>query len=297
MARHADFADQLLAWRNKPEGPIEPVKTNWTVVAANDNNPEDIEGLRIEKRREMIPSVEAIMRSARSNDVERNEAGQVVRIGTLRFSDGGQTERAYCHGPEGKLVRYDAIMPVGAMLGTSEKAKVEAGAGDDPAEVTASNHYFVEILNAAPFRHLPGGRNKKRGKSYTSTESAEMLAAAWVNTDPSKVTYTYGPVALPCGGNKVADSFVGMRKAGCADSGSIAWEDIATSMVNREMWMETIDALSKEDVATLDYSMVARNMREVGEKHGFVGKRAERMGKKILAASNDNLGVAMKAAA
>jgi hypothetical protein len=297
MARHADFAEQLLAWRNKPEGPIEPVKTNWTVVPANDNNPEDIEGLRVEKRREMIPSVEAIMRSARSGDEEKNEAGQVVRIGALRFSDGKQTERAYCHGPEGKLVRYDAPMPVGAMLGTSEKAKVDAGISEDASEVTASNHYFADILDTAPFRHLPGSRNKKRGKSYSPAESAAILEDAWENTDPNKVTYTYGPAALPCGGAKVADSFVGMRKTGCADSGSIAWEDIATSMVNREMWMETIDALSKSDVDTLDYSMVARNMRSVGEQHGFVGKRAERMGKKILAAANDNLAVAMAAAA
>ncbi|MBZ9888111.1 hypothetical protein LB559_09180 [Mesorhizobium sp. BR1-1-3] len=289
MARHADFADQLLAWRNKPEGPIEPVKTNWTVVPANDNaEPEEIVDYGFERHLRITPSVEEIMRHVATGPEARNEDGAVVAIGRLRFSDGNQTEKAYCYGPEGKLIQYDAPMPLGAMLGTRDKPDGQlGGAGFKLSDVERSNNGLAALLDT-DYPIYVKGTTRKNGPGYSRNESVEILAAAYANT-PVLPTVKHYPPGLPCGSTRPYEAFVGIAKGKKGESGAIAWEDVASSMVSREIWDATLRFLADEDIATLDTAMTAKNMREIGEAHGFVGKRAERMGKQILSAANDNL--------
>ncbi|TGQ19308.1 hypothetical protein [Mesorhizobium sp. M00.F.Ca.ET.217.01.1.1] len=288
--RHSKLAEQLsalLAYRNKPEGEIIQSTTNWSTVPANDNNPEDLTDLRSERLREMTPSVEAIMRSVATGDVERNDKGQIIRIGALHFSDGTQTERAYTTGPDGKLLRYDARMPTGAMLDTREKAKVEAGGSDNPQEGAASDKYFAEMFGVRLTARVSAGRNKRTGKSYTADEATAMLADAWANTNPAKVTYTRFPAGLPRAGARIADSFLGMRKSGCAGNGSMPWTDISTALVERETWAATVAYLSERDVEVLDKALEADSLADLGE--GGHKRTLERQGKRRLQAANDNL--------
>lgn len=49
----------------------------------------------------------------------RNEAGQVIKIGRPRFSDGLQTEQGFKLTIDGKVVVAQIRMPTGAMLGST----------------------------------------------------------------------------------------------------------------------------------------------------------------------------------
>lgn len=300
MTRHASLAEQLktlLAYRNRPEGEPEPIKTNWTTTVANDNvDPEEVEDYSFERNLLVTPSTQEIMRQVRAGDIARNDAGQIVRIGKLRFSDGTQTERAYTLGPDGDVIQMDVRMPAGAMLGATERAKEQSGGkGYTQAQLEQSNLFFAAMLGTIEPRYIK--RTKRRnGPSLNAEQSRIELAKAIANTDVMPIVKRYKP-GLPCGGQRVADSFLGMQKGKKGESGAIAWEDIATHKVNREIWDETIAALSTEDTETLNTAMKGKTLREIGEAHGFVGKRAERMGKKILRAANDNLAAALKKSA
>jgi hypothetical protein len=297
MARHADLAEQLIAWRNRPEGPIEPAKTNWSVIPANDNaNPDEIVDYGFERHLRITPSVEEIVRQVADGPETRNEEGTIVAIGKLRFSDGGQTEKAYCYGPEGKLIQYDALMPIGSMLGTRDKPDGQlGGTGFRQSDVERSNNGLAALLDTVYPVHIRSGE-RRNGRGYSRAESIAMLAEAYANT-PVLPTIKHYPPGLPCGSARPYEAFVGMSKGKKGESGAIAWEDIASSIVSREIWDETLRCLSASDTQTLDHAMTAKNMREIGEAHGFVGKRAERMGKQILAGANDNLAEAMRIAA
>jgi len=299
MPRHDSIAEQLktlLEYRSRPDldAPIEPIASNWIVVPSNDNAaPEELAEMDIDRQREFIPSVAEIMREVKSGEIVRNAMGQLTAIGKLQFSDGAQTERAYTNGPEGKLIQYDAAMPVGSMLHTRERLARERGPSQN---VHIGNNVLSEMFGVGPVRHIPGKRNKRRGKSYTADESRAMLATALANTKRMPRTKKYA-TALPAGAANATDSFVGMKKGKKGESGAIAWQDISSMISEREMWDETERLLSADDKDTLDYSMAAKTMRDIGALHGFVGKRAERMGKQILKAANDNLAEAKKIAA
>lgn len=288
----------LLAYRNRPEGDPEPLKTNWTTIAANDNaDPEETEDFSFERNLLVTPSVQEIARQIRTKDVERNAQGQIVRIGKLRFSDGTQTEKAYTAGQDGGVVQMDARMPVGAMLGTTEKAKEQSGGkGYTQAQVEQSNLFFAHMLGTIEPRYIK--RTKRRnGRSLTADESRLELAKAIANTDvmPRVKRYKAG---LPCGGQRIADSFLGMQKGKKGESGAIAWEDIATHKVNREIWAETLAQLSERDVATLDAAMEARTYEDVGVADGQSPLYAKYNGggKRRLLAANDNLAAALRMA-
>lgn len=296
--RHATLADGLRAWRDRPEGPIVPVKTNWRVAQARDIDAAEIADMPVERSWRMTPSTKEIMASVATGETEHNEAGQVVRIGKLRFSDGNQTERAYTHGPDGKLVGYDARLPAGAMIGTRDKPDGMLGGNDNPQETSNSNGYFAASLGTAPHRYKPG-TTRRNGKSITADESRAVLAAAWKNTDPASVTYTYGNAALPCGSSKVADSFLGMRVAcGKGSGGTTSWADMLSSMVSRDVWAETVAELSKRDITALDAAMTAKSVAQVGTSLGFGAEYSRRRGgMRALIAANDNFRKAYREAA
>lgn len=297
MARHASLAEQLSAFRRyvtTPDHEPEPISTNWTVTPANDNNPEDIEGMRVERRWRMKPSVEEIMRQVAKGEVERNKAGQAIRIGTLKFSDGTQTEQAFKLTIDGKVVAFQARMPVGAMLGTKDAAESQLGGDEDSQHVTASNRYFADMLDTLPHRYKAGGK-RKRGAASSHEEAKRELAEAYANTDMSKVTFTRFPDGLPCGSAKVADNFLGMQKGKKGESGSMMWQDIVSARLDRDIWAATVDSLMHTDRKALDVAASGKSMRQVGESLGFSGKNAERRGKRALIAANDNLMAAIEA--
>jgi hypothetical protein len=291
MTRHGSLAEQLAGFRkysSEPDHEPEPVQTNWSVVPANDNNPEDTDGMKVERRWRLKPSIEEVMRSVDGGDVERNSAGQVVRIGRIRFSDGTQTEQGFKLTIDGKVIAAQIRMPVGAMLGTKDAAESQLGADEDSQATAASNRYFADLLGTLPHRYRPGGKRRK-GRNYSHEETKAMLAEAYANTDMEKVTFTYYPDGLPCGSQKMSQVFPGVVKTCTGESGSMMWQDIVTARADREVWGWTVDSLSHTDRSVLDAAATAGNMKDIGTSMGFSGKTAERRGKRALIAANDNL--------
>ncbi|MFC5584453.1 hypothetical protein ACFPOD_04975 [Nitratireductor kimnyeongensis] len=275
-----------MEYRNRPEGDPMPVKTNWSVVPANDNNPEEIADFGFERDLRITPSVQEIMRHAATGDEERNDKNQIVRIGKLRFSDGTQTEKAFTLGPDGSAVQYDRRMPAGAMLGTREKAETQLGGkGYTQAQNEQSNLYFAAMLGTIEPRYVKRGK-RKNGRSLSADESRAELAKAVANTKAMPKITKLRP-GLPCGGERVADSFVGMRKGKKGESGAMMWQDMCSAIVDREIWEETLAALNDEDRATLDATMAARSVRDLAP--GKRGGNAYIAGSTALSAANDNL--------
>lgn len=285
----------MLAYINRPEGEVEPGQTNWSIVPANDNDPEEVADFSFERALLITPSVQEIMRHASEKPL-KNEQGKTVRIGGLRFSDGTQTEKAYALGPDGDVIKVDAVMPAGAMLGCREQAQQQTGGkGYSQAQLEQSNLYFAAMLKTIEPRYVKRGK-RRNGRSRTAEESRADLEAAWANTNtPPRVT-KLAP-GLPCGSPRVAESFVGMQKGKMAPSGAMMWQDMCSSIVSREIWDEALAALGSGDKSTLDAATTAKTLQQIGEAHGFRGKRAERMGRTILRAANDNLASALKKSA
>ncbi|NTF69391.1 hypothetical protein [Rhizobium rhizogenes] len=299
MARHASLADQLTALRSyvtTPDHEPEPMQTNWTVVAANDNDQEDVVELKHDRKRLVTPSVAEIMKNVLLDDVTRNEAGQVVRIGRLRFSDGTQTEKAYRFTLDGKLEEYAARMPAGSMLGCRDKVDVALGGDESPQDVTDSNNYFAEVFGTRKPRYVTGGRFKGHRVAITHEEAKAELAKAYANTDMSKVTFTRYPDGMPCGSARISDSFLGMQKMTCAGGGSIMWQDIVTAMADRKEWFDAVDALKDDDRKALDAAKTAKTYADVGiavgQSKAYADKRSG--GRRALIAANDNLMAAIK---
>lgn len=295
MTRHNSLAGAmsvLMAYRTRPEGELVPVQTNWTTVVANDNaNPEEITDFRTERRIRILPTVEEIMRQVATADIERNDVGQIVRIGKLRFSDGTQVEAGHKYGPGGELAATKVRMPSGAMLGSTENEARTLGGDENPIEVTASNNYFADAFGVAMRRRIAGGKRSRRTQQ-THAEAKEALAAAYANT-PNLPPVTACPPGLPSAGSKVADSFLGMKKAAKGDSGSAGWQDACTALVDREIWARAIDELSERDRVALN--MVAhgraRTYEEVGVAVGQTATYANKRsgGRRALQRANDNL--------
>lgn len=297
MPRHGSLAEQLEAVRlyvTTPDHEPEPLQTNWSTIAANDNNPEDVDGMRVERRWRMKPSIDEIMKSVTDGPIEKNEHRQVVRIGRLRFSDGSQTEKGFKLTIDGKVVATQIRMPAGALLGTKDAAESQLGGEEDSQHVTASNRYFADLLKTLPHRYRSGGK-RRQGRNYTAAESRALLAEAYANTNMAMVTYTKFPDGLPCGSPKAADAFPGMVKTQRGESGSMAWQDIVIAKADRDVWAASVAALSVTDAVVLETATKARSMTEVGSSLGFVGKTAERRGKRALIAANNNLMAAIEA--
>lgn len=292
MTRYKDFGAALLAYRNRPEGEPAEVQTNWTTIPANDNaSPEEVADFSFERKLLITPSVEEIMRNVEAGPTARNDKGQIVRIGNLRFSDGTQTERDYCYGVDDKVIQYDRRMPAGAMLGTREKAESQLGGkGITKTQLNRSNDFFAETLGTnAPTYKTRGKR--RNGKSIKVEEARRILANAIANT-PIMPTVTKLPTALPCGAERVADSFLGMQKAKKGEAGSIMWQDIASSTVHREIWDEALASMKEEYVETLEKTLTARTLADIAP--GGHKRSAERRGKRLIEAANDNLHEALR---
>ncbi len=284
--RHASMAEQLnplLAYRNRPEGPIEPIKTNWRAEVANDNNHEDLDGLHTERRAAIRPTLREIMNEVAEGEVARNEAGQIVGIGKLRFSDGNQTERAHRYSIDGKVIEFDAPMPVGAMLGTHDRQERVLGGDTIVSNTGYTTVYGGKRPNAVKRKTKTARQAEKPAPKKTKAElRAEIEALGAFPVTVCKKGFPWKPSSL-------RELFAGLEKGKKGESGSIAWEDITTHVVERELWAEIIASLPKSDRQTLDVAATAGSMADIGKAHGKHGKHAERQGRAMLIAANDNV--------
>jgi len=229
------------------------------------------------------PSREVEVLVARNGKVtteRRALQGQIIRIGTLRFSDGTQTEKAYTNGPDGKIIRMDARMPAGAMLGMREETEAALGGKSITQRYAElSNSYFAATLGVEYPRYIPSGK-KRREVKLTAEDRAQLLAGPLP-------PITYCPPALPCGTKNVGDAFNGMKKGRKGESGSIPWVDLATLQSNRSRWREVMRDLKPRTKETLEKAAAAKSFADIG---GAGHKRtAERRGKRMLEAANDDL--------
>lgn len=299
MTRHASLAEQLkgvLSYRNRPEGPVEPVQTNWSTVAANDNNPEDLAGMRTERRWAMRPTPDEIMAEV---DLDEEEFGFAVdengkkhkitvALGKLRFSDGTQTERGH------KLVLGEAVeaqirMPVGALLGTRDRQERALG-GDT---ITSNAGYTIRYGGKHP------GKVRRKAKKEvnplvfvpsTKEEAVADLVKARANTSaiPPVTTCKDG---FPWKPSNLRELFLGLEKTPSGESGSIEWRDITSFIADREVWAASMAVITHQDRTTLDTALTASSFADVGVAAGQSRQYADKRGggKKRLIAANNNL--------
>lgn len=288
----AEQLQALLDYRNRPEDDPEPVQSNWTVVAANDNaDPEEVVDFSFERHLRMSPSVEEIMRQVATGPIVRNDAGQIVKIGKLQFSDGTQTEKSYKVGPDGDVIQFDFTMPLGAMLNTREKGEGPAGGkGYSQVDEINSDKFYASTFGTDMPRFVKR-TDRRNGKSLTAAESRKFIDDAIANT-PVMPPVTKCPPGLPCGGPRVADSFIGFKKVSSGQSGSVAWQDIAQTIENTVVWRNVRRALRSEDIAVLDAAMQATTLADIDP--GGSDRGARKRGKRRLIAANDNLATVLK---
>lgn len=297
--RHGSIAEQLQAVREfatRPEHEPEPIQTNWTTVAANDNNPEDVAEMKHDRKRLVTPSVSEIMKNVTKHDKETNEAGQTIQWGRIRFSDGTQTEKAFKLMIDGKIEEYAARVPTGGMLGCRDKVDVALGGDENPQEITDSNRHFAEMFGVKVRPHKAGKRYRGERQRLTHEQAKATLAEAYDNTDMSMVTFTRCPNGLPSASAKIADNFLGMQKTTCAGGGSVMWQDIVSSLADRKEWFDALDQLQAKDRDVLYATRTAKTYADVGVAAGqsvsYAGKKGG--GRRALRAANDNLAAAIK---
>lgn len=291
------LAEQLayvLAHRNMPDHEPEPLQSNWITEPATLIEPEVRATVFAEQYLRVTPSLDEIARQMdypeeRAAPEDGGKRGKIIAIGRLRFSDGTQTEKAFTIGPDGDVIQYDRRMPTGAMLGTEERLTDGAG-GNTPAKVTISNSALAERMDVRHVEYIPG-KTKRRGKSYTAEESRALIAEATANT-PVMPPVTKLPPGLANGTARASDCFIGMKIGSTGKGGAPAWQDVFTSLEDRETWHRAHDELSPKDKAVLGKAMTARTIADLGEN----GHRRtlERQGWKHLIAANDNFAAAIK---
>lgn len=302
MARNASLADQLSALRRfitEPDHEPEPIQSNWSTVPANDNNPEDIEGMKQDKLWDVSPSVGEIMRNVHEYEPVKSDAGLIVRWGSLRFSDGGQTEQGHKLTIDGKVVIHQFVVPPGGMLGTTDKERAQRGGDENPDDVSGSKAYFsgpkTEFRPAGLFSAKPAGRvkrtkRKERTGPRTKMDERQWLADAIAGTEAMPETKVL-PDGFPASPKNLAQLFPGMVKVCTGQSGSQAWSDIATMREDRKEWFDWVDALPEKHRAVLEAAKTAKTFADVGVAVGQTKIYADKKngGRKALIAANDNL--------
>jgi hypothetical protein len=293
----------LLEYRNRPDSPPDPLQSSWgvtpdaVIVETESDDGEHVERFEEDLLLEVTPSIREIVRQVSAGDEVRNENGQIVQIGTLRFSDGEKHERAYKRGPDGDVVGYMRRMPLGAMLGAKEKIG-GPHAGGPPPNVTISNSNLVALLlgrdeSGQPKNFRPyqaGRRDRRRGRSYTADESRVMIAEAIANTKVMPPV-TKCPPGVACGTAKYSDQFIGLKIGSTGKGGAPNWVDFFMAGREYDAWMESLAALDGRDAAVLEAAMSARSLKDVGVAAGQTSKYAQFNGggKRALIAANDNL--------
>lgn len=305
----AEQLQALLDYRNRPDTPPDPLQSSWTtdpstVIIEQDAGDEEefAERYAEDMLLEVTPSIKEIVRQIQAGEVVRNEAGQIVAIGTLRFSDGEKHERAHKRGLDGDVVAYMRKMPAGAMLGTTEKIG-GPHAGGLPPTVTISNQnitalFFGRDETGKPNNYRtyqPGVRSKRRGRSYTAEESRKLIDEAIANTKVMPPV-TKCPPGMASGTARFSDQFIGLKIGSTGKGGAPNWVDFFMAGRDHEEWMEAVADLDEKDVTVLSAALSARSFAEVGVAVGQGAAYADKKGggKRALIAANDNLTAAIK---
>lgn len=289
---------------------------NWSIVPANDNVPPE-DGFGNEREVQYEPSIKLIMKSvAKIETRERPEPSMlnptnkreihaiptggsveygsytdddgkkqkcIVRIGSLRFSDGSQKEKGQ------KLVFGEAVdaeirMPIGAMLGCNEKSARDKGAEID--ETGSNSHYRWMVKGKSAKQPKKKARSKLR-VVMSKMEARAMLAKAIENT-PVMPEVKRGPDGFPYGPAALRQLFIAGRKGKNGETGSQAWEDIAVESENKRQFEIALGSMLDSDVTILADAVDAKSLAQLGEARGYKGRHAIDAGRSLLRAANDN---------
>lgn len=214
----------------------------------------------------------------------------IVRAGKLRIAN-GKTET------EGERVEE------GTILYQPDKFGELLGAEPDPAEIERRRGYWTSLFGTArafgaddfrkqelePVRHKKAGRMRRKVK-LTAAEQADILA-----------THAHPPVTickpgLPCGHEDIGAQFVGgWISTTKGVQPPERWQDVSDELARQAEFERWAAALPPEQQKALNLACTAANFKEIGEAFDRNGKAAERYGKKIVLAANDNLKKAMAA--
>lgn len=249
------------------------------------------EAIRDHRHEEAIPI---------GGDFERNQHGQIIRIGNLHFAGADEhginpTEMVECVG-DGGVIFKRLRMRTGAMLHSKERRDDIKETVDAEALKDSNDHYLNFVL-PSPKRSKVIPKVAKRSKCdmpnppTPPTSMSFEEARAWAGlpfVEKDKQT------ALPAAPKRLADLFIGCKKSDCSGGGSQAWSDISTALVGKEQWTAAMAKLSKSDKVSLSAARDAKTYADIGKAHGHAGSYAEKAGKRLLMAANDNLGEIIK---
>lgn len=320
--------------------PADVLISNWNVIPDNDNHTEadgdddqkPASGWKPERSHEIVPSITAVERNLEAlevryrkepsmlsggryeavrthrheeaipigGDFERNQHGQIIRIGSLHFAGADEyginpTELVECVG-EGGVIFKRLRMRTGAMMHSKERRDDIKETIDAEALKDSNDHYLYFVL-PSPKRSKAVPRANKRPKCeipnppLPPTSLSFEEARAWAGLPFMEKDKQ---AALPAAPKKLADLFIGCKKADCSGGGSQAWSDISTALVGKEQWSAAMSKLSETDAVSLSAVRDAQTYADIGKAHGHDGSYAEKAGKRLLMAANDNLGVIIK---
>lgn len=319
--RHSALSEDLaviLKWRALSQPPPEALRTNWSIVPANDNHAEEEHNEEpappiLERQHEIRPREAELIRAVRdvvfeparlglidrrpvAGDIELL-GGKIVRLGALRFgtlptmTDAATTKP----GNDRQIIAWRGKRPVDRF----GRAK---GGDLDEAEEHERRERLAIWLGCDPGEFIPRTKASRaaararaervRGKPLPPLPPTSMSlneARAFAGLPP-----TEGEVkpALPTGSMSVGDIFcswvVSPKKA---NSGAMASDndgDLERGVIASK--------LPSTDVLVLDAALSAQNMADIGNVIGFQGKVAERKGKQALQAACARLAAVLEAA-
>lgn len=234
-------------------------------------------------------------------DFERNQHGQIVRIGNLQFAGADEyginpTEWVECVGDAGAVMFKRLRMRTGAMIHSKER-RDDIKETTDAEALKASNDHYLNFVLPSPKRSKLKPKATKRPRcDYPNpplppTSMSFEEARAWAGLPFVKKD---SQAALPAAPKHLADLFIGCKKADCHGGGSQAWADVSTALVGKEQWAAAMSKLSKSDIVSLSAVREAKTYADIGKAHGHAGSYAEKAGRRLLIAANDNLGEIIK---
>ncbi|HEV7246781.1 MAG TPA: hypothetical protein VGN93_07295 [Shinella sp.] len=199
----------------------------------------------------------------------------VVRAGKLRIAN-GQTKNGADRIEEGTI------------LFQPDKFGEMLGPGRDPLEIERSNRYWVRLMSNEGRQELEPVRFIRRGKMRRNVKLTAEDRAVLLSGPLPPVTHCRP--GLPCGVENLGDSFIGGWISNPKGKQPLErWEDISDEMARQGEFERWAAALPANERKALNIASTAANLEEVGEAFGKVDKNAERFGKKILKAANENL--------
>ncbi|MBC2773421.1 hypothetical protein H6M51_11135 [Rhizobium sp. AQ_MP] len=319
--RHAGLSDDLaviLKWRAISRPPAEPLRTNWSIIPANDNFEEEERDDEpappiVECEHEIRPTVGALMAAVKNVELEphrpglidrrpvggdiEKRGGQIVRLGALRFgimptvADGTTTRP----GNNRQIISWRGKRPVDRF----GRAK---GADLDEEEEFAKRQRLANWLGCYAGEFIPQtAESRRKARERANRVKDRPLPALPPTTMPLNEARAFAglpPVeqdprpVLPTGSLDVGDifsSWVAMPKK--ANQGATIRDDEHT--FDRA---EVVSKLPAQDVTVLDAALTARNMTDIGNVVGFAGKVAERKGRQALQEACERLSKILSAA-